>query len=315
MVERASPGWLALAVVMQALTYVSQGAIWRRVARRSGSRLSLGAALGLSLTKLFVDQSIPTGGLSGSMVVVGALERRRFGRPVAIAVMIVTTIGYYLAYVVALGAALAIAAARGHAHPVVVVVAAVFGAFAVAVIVVLVVFSGRRLGGRLASTRIPGLRRARDVLERVDRGVVRDLRNLLDATVLQLAIILLDAVTMWTLIRALGVEVSPVGAYVSFLVSSLFRTISITPGGLGAFEAVSVITLEDTGIPLAIALSATLLFRGLSFWLPMLPGLVLARAIRRGGRAQSAEQPVLRHLDDREVGDDDHEQHREVGAR
>jgi Mg2+-importing ATPase len=44
-------------------------------------------------------------------------------------------------------------------------------------------------------------------------------------------------------------------------------------------------------VPLAVALSATLLFRGLSFWLPMLPGLFLARralaseSTARGGTA------------------------------
>jgi P-type Mg2+ transporter len=33
-----------------------------------------------------------------------------------------------------------------------------------------------------------------------------------------------------------------------------------------------VLMLRMVGIDVAVALSATLLFRGLSFWLPMLPG-------------------------------------------
>jgi hypothetical protein len=44
------------------------------------------------------------------------------------------------------------------------------------------------------------------------------------------------------------------------------------PRGLGTFEATQVLMLRMVGIDLAVALSATLLFRGLSFWLPMLPG-------------------------------------------
>ena len=39
----------------------------------------------------------------------------------------------------------------------------------------------------------------------------------------------------------------------------------------------SALTLA--GIPPAVGLSATLLFRGLSFWLPMLPGLAIARHV------------------------------------
>jgi hypothetical protein len=38
------------------------------------------------------------------------------------------------------------------------------------------------------------------------------------------------------------------------------------------FEATSVLMLRMVGIDVAVALSATLLFRELSFWLPMLPG-------------------------------------------
>jgi len=49
------------------------------------------------------------------------------------------------------------------------------------------------------------------------------------------------------------------------------------PGGLGAFEAASVLTLKVIGVSAPVALAATLLFRGLSFWLPMLPGFWFAR--------------------------------------
>jgi uncharacterized membrane protein YbhN (UPF0104 family) len=49
------------------------------------------------------------------------------------------------------------------------------------------------------------------------------------------------------------------------------------PVVLGVFEAASVATLKLMGIPIAIGLAATLLFRGLSYWLPMLPGILLAR--------------------------------------
>jgi Mg2+-importing ATPase len=58
------------------------------------------------------------------------------------------------------------------------------------------------------------------------------------------------------------------------------------PAGLGAFEAASIFTLHAAGIEVPVALAATLLFRGFTFWLPMLPGLWLARQ-ELGGRAIS----------------------------
>lgn len=69
--------------------------------------------------------------------------------------------------------------------------------------------------------------------------------------------------------------------FASFMIASLVRTLGVVPGGLGTFEATSVIALTLTGISSAAALAATLLFRGLSFWLPMGPGFVASRAALR----------------------------------
>jgi Mg2+-importing ATPase len=72
------------------------------------------------------------------------------------------------------------------------------------------------------------------------------------------------------------------------MIASLFRTMGIVPGGLGTFEATSVLTLRMMGVDLAVALSATLLFRGLSFWLPMLPGYWFSRRVVAPARTKSS---------------------------
>lgn len=110
-------------------------------------------------------------------------------------------------------------------------------------------------------------------------------------TFAQLAIILLDTSTIWVLVRALGALASPSGVFTSFVASTLLRTLSIVPGGLGVFEAASVVTLQRTGISLPVSLAATLLFRGLSFWLPMAPGLLFAQASKGTGRRLSGDDP------------------------
>src|SRR5262249_4294238 len=96
---------------------------------------------------------------------------------------------------------------------------------------------------------------------------------------------LLDVMTIMVLIYALGGQASISGVFMSFMISNLFRTISIIPGGLGTFEATSVLTLKMAGLDVPTSISATLLFRGLSFWLPMAPGFWLARNMM-GSRAR-----------------------------
>jgi len=48
---------------------------------------------------------------------------------------------------------------------------------------------------------------------------------------------------------------------------------------LGTFETAVGRSLKSIGLPLPIALSATLLFRGFSFWPLMIPGLICARRL------------------------------------
>lgn len=57
-----------------------------------------------------------------------------------------------------------------------------------------------------------------------------------------------------------------------YLAGSTLGQAAPTPGGLGAVEAAYVFGLTAAGVDSSIAVSATLLFRLLTFWLPTLPG-------------------------------------------
>jgi P-type Mg2+ transporter len=72
------------------------------------------------------------------------------------------------------------------------------------------------------------------------------------------------------------------------MIASLVRSMGFVPGGIGTFEAGSVITLRMTGARLSVALAATLMFRALTFWLPMLPGLWYSRRLVRDHKAGSS---------------------------
>jgi Mg2+-importing ATPase len=117
---------------------------------------------------------------------------------------------------------------------------------------------------------------------------------LAETSLWQVVIFLLDGATMWVLILALGEHASMKGVYASFMLSSLLRTMGVVPGGLGTFEATSVLTLKMIGVAIPVALSATLLFRGLTFWLPMLPGLWLSKNIALDRRQKPRVEGAIR---------------------
>ncbi|MFN8167757.1 MAG: lysylphosphatidylglycerol synthase transmembrane domain-containing protein [Candidatus Nanopelagicales bacterium] len=68
-----------------------------------------------------------------------------------------------------------------------------------------------------------------------------------------------------------------------YLAGSTLGQAAPTPGGLGAVEAAYVAGLTLAGIDAGIAVSATLLFRLLTFWLPTLPGYWCFNWLQRVG--------------------------------
>ena len=117
LMERVQPAWLLLALVLQTVTYVAQGDVWRRVMRAGGQTIGRGEVFRLSLTKLFVDQALPSAGISGSIVVGRVLEQRGVPRALVMAGVVVNTISYHAANVLSLAVALVVVAARGRVSP------------------------------------------------------------------------------------------------------------------------------------------------------------------------------------------------------
>ena len=68
---------------------------------------------------------------------------------------------------------------------------------------------------------------------------------------------------------------------VVYLVSAAAGGLSPTPGGLGAIELALVTGLTRTGAPAAQAAAAVLVYRTLTYWLPILPGFFALRLLRR----------------------------------
>jgi uncharacterized membrane protein YbhN (UPF0104 family) len=66
-------------------------------------------------------------------------------------------------------------------------------------------------------------------------------------------------------------------AYASGYVAS---AIPLPAGGAGGIEAALALTLHAVGVPLAVAVAGVLVFRAFTFWLPLLPALIMAPSIR-----------------------------------
>lgn len=278
-IERnAKPVWLIAAFALQVLTYAAAAAVWYFALRSAGAHRPLTALLPLGIAKLFADQAIPSGGLSGTLLVMGALTRRGIPRPLCMAVLLVGLVSYYSAYLVAVVIALAVLDLFHAVSPAVTGIAALFIVVAVA-FPALTLWLKHTHGGRFQYllTRIPGVRDLVSAVSDAPTHLMQNPRLMLGTTVLQFSIFALDAATLYAMLRAVGVTANLTGVFASFMAASVTATMGPMPLGLGVFEGALIAVLHLTGIQLEAAFAATFLMRGITFWLPMLPGLWFAR--------------------------------------
>jgi uncharacterized membrane protein YbhN (UPF0104 family) len=85
--------------------------------------------------------------------------------------------------------------------------------------------------------------------------------------------------TLW----ALDAHFSVVAVVAVFMVASTIGQMLPTPGGLGAVEGGLVAGLTAIGIPPPTAIAAALVARVLTFWLPVVPGIVAFRLLQHHG--------------------------------
>jgi uncharacterized membrane protein YbhN (UPF0104 family) len=274
----ARPGWLVLAGLAQVATYICAAAVWHQVLDSAGYRRSLASLIPLGLVKLFTDQAVPTGGMSGAILLLRGLARRAIPDRVAMAALLVDMVSYYAAYLSIVLIGVGVLWLRHQANTAVLTGAAIF-------VVVMIAVPGavlwlRRLGrtslpGWLA--RFPKLASLAQAVVEAPSDLLRDRGLLARTTGLQLGVFLLDSLTLWLAFRALGSAPDFSVAFVGFAIASAAATIGPIPLGLGTFEAACVAILHLLGVSLGRGLAATLLLRFLTFWLPMLPGLWLTR--------------------------------------
>ena len=285
MARGAKLSWLMAAIALQAVTYLAQGAIWSTIGRMTGKRLPLALVYKLALAKLFVDQALPSAGISGTVVVAQALKKSALPRDAIRAGVVVNTTSFFIAYAVALSAAMIVLFFFGEASWVVGVPCVIFVLLSLGLVFVMLKVSARKPPRRprwLLRYRI--VKNALKVARDADSRLVCSPYLQFIASCYQLVTFLLDAATLWLLIRSLGGAATPVHVFASYMVSNLVRTVSFVPGGLGTFEAAAVWMLRKDRVSIAVGLSALLLFRGITFFLPMIPGLWFSRDLTRHPR-------------------------------
>jgi len=282
MLRQAQPSWLLVALALQLATYFLVAQVWRRALHAAGVQMPLLSLVPLSVAKLFSEEAVPSAGVSGTALFVAALGRRGIPAPICMGTLLISLVSYYSAY--ALMAIATFFVMRLHDTTPWWLTTTVTAFIAMAVLLPTVVFllkAGAHLPMPKWLLARPAVARFLRMLAQAPADLARKPTVLLPAVALHAGIFILDAWTLWVTLRAVGQVASFWVAFSAFMMGAMVAALSAIPMGLGSFEAACVVTLNLLGVPLHAAFAATLLLRGFTLWLPMIPGMLLVRRALR----------------------------------
>lgn len=255
----ANWGWGLVALALSATTYAAAAL---SLSGFVSERLDFFRTFLVQLACSFITLVTPAA-VGGAALNVRYLQRRKIPAPAAVATLAVSQTVAFVLHILLLAVVAAIAGVAtqtpirppGWAYIVVVALVALAGA-------VLAVPAGRRLiRARVAPTFAQVMPRLIEIGQQ-PRKMIQAFGG---ALLLNLSYILCLAAC----VAAFGGSVSIAQVGVVYLTGVSLGSVIPTPGGLGAVEAALTAGLTATGVGGGVAVSAVLLFRLLTFWLPV----------------------------------------------
>jgi uncharacterized membrane protein YbhN (UPF0104 family) len=292
--RHAKPVWLLAALVLQASTYVSVALGWKMVVGKAGHPQPLSRLIPIALSKMFADVAVPIAGMSGNMLLVARLRAMGVPRATAIAALLVSVVGLYTVYALFALMMMLILWLHGKASLLTM-------SFVTAFLFVSLAIPGLALWLRKRGSqprpsildRFPGAAAFLKMVGEAPIGLVGSRRLIAGVAAINSLIFLADVATMLICFRAIGIDIPYETGFVAVMAGLIGATLGPIPLGLGSYEAGATAMLALMGVPVAAALTGTLLLRGFTLWLPLVPGFVLTRKSlkHRAQRLRRATRP------------------------
>lgn len=270
LLSRPKVGYTAEAILLTFATFAAGAATYCFL---SFGRLRYKRTLLVQLAATFINRLLPAGiGALGANYLYLRHERHSAGRAGSIVAInnLLGFVGHGLLLVIVLLVSQRTLTPRGwhgpHSETL------LKAAAAVAILVVL----GLLLGRRRLSKVLSDLMRQLSAYRRRPRPLIKALGTSLILT-------LCNVLCLYFCLKALSLHLSFASIMLVFTFGLGAGSIVPTPGGLGAFEAGLTAGLVAYGIDPAPALAAALLYRLISYWLPLLAGAAAFVACQRHG--------------------------------
>lgn len=263
----ASPAWLGLALLLLALTFCIAAAIYGQLALHP---LRYRQTLLIEVSTAFVNRLLPSG--LGSLGLHGVYLYKR--NHTAAEATVVVTVNNLLGMAAHLSLLILVVLLRPDTlqeltarHHITIPWQAAFGFIVLAIILLL-------------------LPKAQRAIRSFGRSVYESVRNIRLRKVAKAVVLAILLTCTYTLIllataRSIGVGLTILQTFIVFSIGMLFSSAVPTPGGLVGAEAGLFTGFVAYGVSAPNAAAAVLLYRLVTYWLPLLPGAVALLLARR----------------------------------
>ncbi|HEX3510633.1 MAG TPA: flippase-like domain-containing protein [Solirubrobacteraceae bacterium] len=290
-IERGDTWWIAIGVVLEVCSFAGYVILFRSVFLTEAGRIGWRASYEITMAGLVATRLFAAAGAGGVALTAWALRRSGMERALVACRMVAFLVLLYVVYAgsllidgVGLGSGL-FPGGRSFAITVVPAIVATLLFVAAGAIALLPEDLARRLearadgGGRLAhwiarAATVPalaasGIRTAIAIVKRRDPGALG-----------ALAWWGFDISVLWAMFHAFGSPPPFTVIWMAYFVGMLGNLLPL-PGGLGGVEGGMIGAFAAFGVDVNLSVLAVLSYRGISFWLPTIPGAVAYLQLRR----------------------------------
>jgi len=285
-------------VLAQLFTYLIYASIIKLLVKDKPGSTNFFLLFKLSIVIMFVNQVLPTGGISGDGYIFNQLVKRKVSRYNAFTAMVLESISYYAAILILLLIFYTWYLNEAKHDTILITYTVILGFvfYVLLFVLVLIISNGRNIS--FAMHRLEKFSFIKRLIEKASllslqnenegtfKMIGRKKRAILQTIILQLFVIMSDIVTVWALIKGFHVDMSfPLVAF-GLLLSLVIGALPISPGSLIVYESAMTYFFTKLGAPVHAALIITLLYRFLTFWLPIPIGLLVYRNLQMNRKVQ-----------------------------
>ena len=307
--KTGEPSWLVAAAALEILSFGGYILLFRTVFVRGYDRITWSASYQITMASVAATRLFATAGAGGVVLTAWALRRSGMGRRLVACRMIAFLALLYLVFMgslVIFGVGLRLGIFNGSAPFAVTVIPAIFGASVIVIAMAMAFLPAdfeRRLERWASGSRKRVARVARAVatvpasFASGVRTAIKLIRERHWGVLGAVAWWFFDIGTLWASFHAFGgpgLPTFPV-IVVGYFCGQLGNLLPL-PGGIGGVDGGMIGAFIAFGVPGGLAVVAVLVYRGFSFWLPTIPGIIAYLQLRRTvarWRAEESEPVVL----------------------